>query len=196
MADWLNRTDLTAIIPTFIALAEAEMNRAIRTRDMIARATATVSAEYVPLPTDYQEMRDVRVSYQARYYRMKVLSPNELDDYEWASGNTSGNPQYYAIVGSSLRMLPAPAAEYTVEMSYFGKIPALSNSATTNWMLTKNPDFYLYAALAHSAPYLKDDERAGMWANMASAMAGSIMGEDEKALYSGSTPTMRALGIS
>jgi len=31
IADWLNRTDLTSVIPTFITLAEARLNRQLRT---------------------------------------------------------------------------------------------------------------------------------------------------------------------
>ena len=30
IADWLNRSDLTAIIPAFITLAETQLNREIR----------------------------------------------------------------------------------------------------------------------------------------------------------------------
>ena len=32
VADWLNRTDLTSVIPDFIALAEAQIERTLRTR--------------------------------------------------------------------------------------------------------------------------------------------------------------------
>ena len=37
VADWLNRSDLSAVIPTFIQLAEAKFNRELRTRDMLTR---------------------------------------------------------------------------------------------------------------------------------------------------------------
>ncbi len=35
VGDWLNRTDLTTVIPDFIALAEAQIERQLRTRQMI-----------------------------------------------------------------------------------------------------------------------------------------------------------------
>ncbi|NCV21747.1 MAG: hypothetical protein EBV45_07325 [Chloroflexi bacterium] len=38
IADYLNRADLTAQIPTFIQMAEADMNTRLRTREMIVRA--------------------------------------------------------------------------------------------------------------------------------------------------------------
>ena len=38
IASWLLRDDLTAVIPDFITLAEAQFNREIRNRKMIKRA--------------------------------------------------------------------------------------------------------------------------------------------------------------
>lgn len=53
VADWLNRTDLTAAIPDFISLAEAQMERTLRTRQMIVRANASFNAEYGTTPADF-----------------------------------------------------------------------------------------------------------------------------------------------
>ena len=39
IADWLDRSDLTARIPDFIALAEARINRELRIRPMEVRST-------------------------------------------------------------------------------------------------------------------------------------------------------------
>lgn len=46
VADYLNRDDLTSVIPGFIALAEAKFNRKLRARQMIKRATATIDSQY------------------------------------------------------------------------------------------------------------------------------------------------------
>ena len=45
----------------------------------------------------------------------------------------------------------------------FQRVPALSDSAPTNWLLEDHRDIYRLAALAESAPYLKDDERLVVW---------------------------------
>jgi len=55
VADWLNRTDLTTIIPDFIALAEAQIERTLRTRQMIVRTTASIDTEYSAVPADFLE---------------------------------------------------------------------------------------------------------------------------------------------
>jgi hypothetical protein len=46
IANYLNRSDLTSDIDTFIDNVEAELNRRLRTKDMIKRATATADAQY------------------------------------------------------------------------------------------------------------------------------------------------------
>src|SRR6056300_1353861 len=57
IADFLNRDDLTSVIPTFIQLAEADMNRQVRHWKMEARSTGTQDAgdQYMQIPSDWLE---------------------------------------------------------------------------------------------------------------------------------------------
>ena len=57
IADFLNRDDLTSVIPTFIQLAEAQMNRDIRHWRMEVRASGQQSAgdAYMQIPSDWME---------------------------------------------------------------------------------------------------------------------------------------------
>ena len=55
VADFLNRDDLTNVIPQFIKLAEARANREIRHWRMEKRATATLDTQFTSLPTDFLE---------------------------------------------------------------------------------------------------------------------------------------------
>ena len=63
LADWLNRSDLTTVIPDFIRLAEAQMERQLRTRQMIVRATASfaAAAEYGTVPDDFLEVKSIKL---------------------------------------------------------------------------------------------------------------------------------------
>ena len=45
---------------------------------------------------------------------------------------------------------------------YYQKIPALSGSVTTNWLLAKSPETYLYAALIEGAIYLRDEDSGAL----------------------------------
>ena len=53
IASFLNRSDLTSDIDMFIDQTEGELNRILRTADMVKRATATADAQYLSLPTDW-----------------------------------------------------------------------------------------------------------------------------------------------
>ena len=64
IADWLDRSDLTARIPDFIALAEARINRELRIRPMEVRSTMVTTADqqYFQLPGGYIQMRNMQLN--------------------------------------------------------------------------------------------------------------------------------------
>jgi hypothetical protein len=62
IADFLNRQDLTSVIPTFIQLAEASINRTVRHRRMLSRATATLTSQFTDLPDDFLEAKNIQLN--------------------------------------------------------------------------------------------------------------------------------------
>ena len=56
IGDWLNRSDLDAVIPTFISLAEVGLERVLRVRQMLDRANATIDTQYSALPSTFLEV--------------------------------------------------------------------------------------------------------------------------------------------
>jgi len=66
----------------------------------------------------------------------------------------------------TLLLAPTPDGSYTAQFWYKAGIAVLSDTNTTNWLLTNYPNLYLYAALLESAPYLRDDERILLWQGM------------------------------
>lgn len=173
VANWLNRTDLTDRIPDFIALAEAQMNRRLRVRQMVKRAEAALASEFVDVPADMIEPIQLALEISESDIRLlQYLSPERLLA-EKAGNVASAEPEFYSLVGGSLQLLPAPDATYTSELTYYAKIPALASSST-NWLLSAYPDAYLYGALVQAAPYLVDDERAVTWGTMFQAALNDI----------------------
>ena len=78
-------------------------------------------------------------------------------------------------------------------MVYFAKIPALSDSATSNWLLERHYDLYLYGSLVQAALYLKDDPTA--WATLFDSALAEIEVEDVRSQFHGTTPQMRGTTI-
>jgi hypothetical protein len=83
-----------------------------------------------------------------------------------SNNDTGGIPRYYAHVGDSFEFYPTPDTSYTGGIVYTAKVPALSISNTSNWLLTEAPDVYLYGSLIQSAPYLVEDARIAVWAGL------------------------------
>lgn len=151
LANWLNRTDLTGQYPEMIALAEAEFNRRLRTIEMEATATAAVTAGVVALPTGFLGLRSI--AWADTY--LDFITPGEaLED------DSTGTPRYYTIADGQFYF--RPATDGTVTIAYYAAIPALTVSNTTNWLMTKHPDLYLFGVLAQAEFYGWNDSRAGL----------------------------------
>tara|TARA_R110002020_G_scaffold373968_1_gene585409 strand:+ start:282 stop:932 length:651 start_codon:yes stop_codon:yes gene_type:complete len=158
IGNWLNRSDLTSHYDTFIDNAEAEFNRTIRHRDMIKRSTATADSQYLTLPTDWLEAINVKIT-AGTYRPLFQVSIETGDVIRNAKGNSSGDPAYFSIVDGTLELIPTPSSSTTLELIYYSKIEALSDSNTTNWLSTSHPDIYLYGALKQASVFLMEDER-------------------------------------
>jgi hypothetical protein len=193
----LNREDLTAHIPSWIAMAEAGFNRDLRLSAMIRRSVATdVDENFISLPPLCQEIRNLTVTGPDGAVRaLDVASPEQVDNL-LALYPAGGYPQVYAVVGDEIQVAPTPNHSITYEILFYEKIPALdaTSAVSTNWLLTKAPDLYLYSALVHSAPYLIEDERLQTWGALAASITQSLITEEQRALYAGGRLVARRRG--
>lgn len=185
VADFLNRDDLTSSVETFIALAESAMQRSLRHWRMESRANAVIDTQYSAVPADFLEV--IRFYITSGTTRpLELISQSELLERKANSSNTSGMPAYYAMTAGEIEVLPIPDGSYNAELHYYGQIPALSASNATNWVLEYFPDLYLYGALIHSAPYLKDDARLQIWASLYQEAINAINNDSERGKFGGS----------
>lgn len=194
VADYLNRADLTAVLPSFVTLAEAKFNRELRTRDMLTRVQATSDDEYVSLPTDFLQHYSLELDAASAQPSMAYIGPQEAKVLK-AQNRTASTTYYYTVIDGAFEIIPAPGSDLDLRMVYYAKIPALSDSNTTNWLLTKSPDLYLYSALLEAAPYLKDDDRVQLWAAARQQVMDAMNLESERAMRSTIQLTARRRGF-
>ena len=192
-ANWLDRTDLGTRIPEFIDLAESTFNRTIRNHRMITKNDSySLDSRYVNLPTDTLEVIRIVVDVSPQI-TLQYLTPEEIA--EMRGSNSSGRPQYYTVIGGStnqIELLRSPDQTYTSSIVYYTKIPALSDSATTNWLLTNNPDIYLFGTLVEAFPYLMNDERMPMWNARLDKALNELKLQGEREMHTGSSLRMRS----
>ena len=193
IADYLNRDDLTTIIPSFITIAEAKFNRKLRTRQMIKRAEGQIETAFFAYPADWLQAKEFQLNTNP-IQRLQFVTEAQGDELKSNRYVSVGQPVYYTITGSQLEFIPTPDATYSAELTYYAKITALSDSNTSNWLLAYAPDLYLYGALLEAAPYLKDDERLAIWSQMYINSISDIEVADQRASVS-STPLVRARSL-
>jgi hypothetical protein len=152
VANWLNRTDLTAEIPDFIKLAESRIAHEVRIPTLEKKAIVTVDSDgRTTIPADFLEVKDV-------FYNDKPLqriSNTQLRSYV----KDSGTPQYFAREASKLLFFPTPTttASDILEIIYYFEVDTLSDSAPTNVLFQTAPELYLYGALAEASNFLGSD---------------------------------------
>lgn len=196
IADFLNRDDLTSAIDNFIALAEAQINRDVRHWKMEKRASGQQSGgdEYMQIPADWMETIRFHVTDNGTS-PLDLISRKAMEDKRAGAEDETGTPRYYAHADSQFQLYPTPSATTNTELLYYAKTTGLSASNTDNWLLLEAPDVYLYGALLHSAPYLGEDERVAIWAQMYSASVAQLNKSSEDARFSGSGLTLKIKGL-
>jgi hypothetical protein len=155
IADFIHRSDLTAVIPTFIQLAEAKIANNIKGRKLIKTATLTLTSgsPTLALPTDYENMKSI-VVLSTPHSICEVITYRLLSSYN-ASGET-GIPQFYNIIGDSIHFSKIPDSNYSVKITYETKLIPLSVTNTTNFVLTSFPYLYLYGSLIEASIFSND----------------------------------------
>lgn len=177
LADWSVRTNLTAYLDDFIDQAEAFFAYPPLKMDApgiggiranITRATGTLTSGTATLarPSDFLDA-----------YRFRITGDSgSLLEYVGAEEMTlntrtgTGRP-YYWTVSDVIELDVAPDSAYPYELSYYPSFAALSDSNTTNWLLTNHPNVYLSACLYHLWVFAQDYAAADRW--MAQYKAGA-----------------------
>jgi hypothetical protein len=195
ITDFLNRDDLDTATPTFISLAEADMQRKIRHWRQEKRSNANLNSRYSDVPSDFLEVIRFGVS-GGNHSTLEIISQGDMLDLRMKSRDASGSPRYYALTAGEIELFPTPSAVTATELYYYSKIDGLSDSNTSNWLLENHPDAYLYGALVHSAPYLADDARVAVWASLYQNAISSINAESETVKFGGSGRRLKIRGLT
>lgn len=155
IASWIHRTDLTTVIPDFIALAEEMMWRDLRVKEMEADTTVTLStsARIVAMPDAPLEIRRIYLNVSPIQKLEPMTSQQIVESYNAAAGR----PKYYGLIGNTLEFERLPDSAYTAYVNYYKKLTALSSTNAMNDILTYYPSIYLWGSCMQAAIYAKDD---------------------------------------
>lgn len=182
---WMNRSDLSAIIPDFVRLFEARANRELRVTDMEEALSSTpLVSGGASLPTGFLAFKELRFDGTPNY----TLQPKSL---EWIRGqiaNSTSTAQYFAVTKSTVQCWPETGP---IKGTYYKEIPALASNST-NWLLTSYPDLYLFGSLVEAAIYLQDDASLAKFAPRVVALLDDVQKADDRNQFDGGILAVRA----
>jgi len=192
IANWLNRSDLTdEIADDFIKLTEADFNSKLRVRKMVAKTSFTIDTETEALPTGFLQVRDIYILNGNTKVPLTYTTPSQMDSTVGTS--TTGLPNSYTILGDTFRFSPKPDASYTAFINYYKSFDALSDTNTTNYILTTHPAIYLYGSLFHAANFLGgiNPQQVQTWQQMYATTMERLELNDREDQVSGSPLQIR-----
>lgn len=173
VASWLNRTDLTAQIPDFIALAESRLNRSLRLRDEYEDLpiSTVAGSRTVPLPADFDEPIALWDATLVDRDPLQLVLPTQI-----IITTVQGEPEYWMVDDAIYFERPANQV-YSLILRYIKKF-SLSDANPTNWLLTNHPDAYLFTALEEAGPFLRDPDILNIYAARAERAINEIQSKN------------------
>lgn len=185
ITDHAGDATMSSYADDFIDFAEADFNREIRSYQLTETSTMTTdSSGDATLPTDYLAPVSVQ----------RLGSPNvELEPISVAGANrlspygTAGTATFYTIsdastAGATLRTIP-PESSIEIELTYREQIPALSTGNTSNWLLDRSPQTYLYMCLKHLYIMRREPQTAAYYGGLAMQEISDLNAQSDEAKY-------------
>jgi hypothetical protein len=164
VASWLERSDMTAVIVDCITLAEARLNRELGPVETDASLTGVADSREI----------DISALSLVEPIRLWIAEPSSTGEAELqqqspanlAYAETSGTPSQWSMNTLTSLKLDRPCDRaYAFRFRYRQRF-ALSDSATTNWLLTNHPDIYLAACLMWGAGYQEAFANGSVWSGI------------------------------
>ena len=192
LQNWTDRSDLSSNVADFITLAESTINKRLRVRQQLTTVTSVPDANgKITIPSDYLAWKRVTWKGSTPHRELEYVEPTYLSSV--FADVPSNTPIFFTIEGASFVTMPIDSVS-NIEILYYQKIPALSNSNTTNWLLTANPDLYLAASLVELLAFTEQPELLQAWLAKREGAFNDIIALDQRSRtqlsirVAGSTP--------
>jgi hypothetical protein len=181
VANRLRRSDTSSYVDDWITLAETDIYRRLRVRDMETAFSDTISSGVIALPTSYIDLKFAYINTTPVVKLQRKRAEFIYEKYPYRTSD--GKPAYIAREGSNLIFAPYPDSNYTVSGVYYKNLGAVSASAHA--LFTSNPDVYVYGALVMAVRDLKDDNGIARWTPLYEQALMSAQATSDREEYSG-----------
>jgi hypothetical protein len=179
---YLERTDAATIaqIPRFIMLAEQVIASQIKFLGNLTVNSSSMTAgnPVIDKPARWHKTVSMNVTVSGTRNPILLRKYEYLREY-WPTPTNTDIPKFYCDYDYSHWLVaPTPTSAYTFEVLYYERVQPLDSSNQTNWFTTYAPQALLYGSLLQAMPFLKNDERMGMWQQQYDLIMQTLKSED------------------
>ena len=170
-------------IPRLINLAERRIARELKVQGLInvVTGTLTVGQSVYSKPDRWRDTVSINIGTGNQNNTRKVLFSRAYEyllSY-WPDRTQTEQPVFYSDYDYDHWLIaPTPDAAYPFEILYYELPPLLDDEVQTNWLTEYAPQLILYGTLLEATPFLKNDDRIGVWQQMYDRAAAMLNGED------------------
>lgn len=173
--NWSHRADLTTVVDDIITSAEFALFREVRCWDMEASLSVNLSGGVATIPSDFVELKYA-------YINGSPITPLEVRPAQWVMSqypvrSNSNAPGFIAVDGGNF-IFSSGAATGTLKGTYYKRLLPVASSL--NALFVKNPDLYLWAALAEEQVWEVNDNRADTFLKKRNAVIDQINSEGSR----------------
>lgn len=196
---YADRSDIEvdANLDTFILMAEARINRALKVAEQTHRMyTASIDGkEYYTLPAEFNGMRTVHFNTgdvdaeDSKTVQMYYATPEQITQFQ--QDDTLGT-FYYTIINRQFQVHNTFPGKGTIEMVFYRKVPSLTSANDVNWLSEDAPDIYLSGICAEIELFVKNYDAAQLWDARMTRAIGELSDNDIDNRWSGNTMMIRS----
>lgn len=174
VSNWLKRSDLSTYLDDLVMAGEKWIMRKVRATEMETSMSVSISGSGTATPPS--GFLGFKYSYIDGSPARKLVTRTPAQIFErFPNRSSSGKPEWIGYDAGSFIFGPFPDSTYTVKGTYYKRQGPLSSGVYD--LFTNNPDLFLFAALAESEPFLKNDKRVALWMSKRDAIAKDINDE-------------------
>jgi hypothetical protein len=180
---YLERSDTATLekIPLFIMLAEQVIASQIKfLGNLTVNTSAMVATQaIIDKPARWHKTVSMNITVAGKRYPVLLRKYEYLREY-WPNATSTSVPKFYCDYDYTHWLVaPTPASAYSFEVLYYERVQPLDSSNQTNWFTIYAPQALLYGSLLQAMPFLKNDERMGMWQQQYDLIIQTLKVEDQ-----------------
>ncbi|WP_162651557.1 hypothetical protein [Lentilitoribacter sp. Alg239-R112] len=155
ITEWMDREDLSGSAADFISLAEARLNRRLKSFEVDTVLSGADGSQSIDISSlSLSEPVALYCTTHNDEYEILLKAPGTI-----AYRDAAGSPEFYVIDGDNIEFNRPQSGAQTYRFVYHERY-ALSDAAPTNWLLTNHPDVYLAASIVWGNVYIANVQSA------------------------------------